>query len=290
MSEIKTRTFKESNYHSVYYNGKTLRIAIDAKKPITELEYPEFYDVKITNKCLGACPQCYQNSVSDEVNYVGVVQKFKDFFGVLDKNQRPFQIAYGGGEPTLQPEFCELMKVTKEYGITPNYTTNGMHVDDEIISITKRYCGGVALSCHPHLEKYWRAAFDKFKEAGIITNFHLIISDNESIDRFVEIYKEYKGRTDYFVLLPLIAQGRAKNSDIKFDEEYFAATLKKLQKEFSSISDIAFGANFYNFLVKNDKKLKLNTSLYTPEIMSKYLDFKDMKLYPSSFNIDKPLN
>lgn len=59
MSEIKTRTFKESNYHSVYYNGKTLRIAIDAKKPITELEYPEFYDVKITNKCLGACPNCF---------------------------------------------------------------------------------------------------------------------------------------------------------------------------------------------------------------------------------------
>ena len=40
-------------------NGKTIRIAIDPSKPITELLYPEFYDVKVTSHCKGQCPYCF---------------------------------------------------------------------------------------------------------------------------------------------------------------------------------------------------------------------------------------
>ena len=45
---------------------------------------------------------------------------------------------------------------------------------------------------------------------------------------------------------------------------------------------IAFGANFYNFLCKNQKKYKV--SLYSPEIVSKYLILDDrMGVYNNSF-------
>ena len=52
---IKTREFKEHNYRAIWYNGKTIRIALDPSKPITELDFPEFYDVKLTGKCMGNC-------------------------------------------------------------------------------------------------------------------------------------------------------------------------------------------------------------------------------------------
>ena len=49
-------------------------------------------------------------------------------------------------------------------------------------------------------------------------------------------------------------------------------------------SKIAFGANFYSYLLKSPGVF--NVSLYEPESMSKFLDLKDMKVYPSSFHLD----
>jgi len=281
---IKTREFKENNYRGIWYNGKTIRVALDPKKPITELEYPEFYDVKLTGYCKGNCPWCYMDSKETGCHYDNVIQKIKDFFGPMSANERPFQVAIGGGEPTSHPDFIEVLKTFKELGIEPNYTTNGMFVsphelasEEEINTLvaTKKYCGGVAVSCHPHLLNSWAVAARQFVEYGIRLNFHLIISDKESIDLFDEIYNEWKDKVEYFVLLPYGNQGRAEDKDI--DWEYLIKKLPKNQ------SQIAFGANFYPYLLQGGHGIKV--SLYEPEIMSKFLDLKDMKLYPSSFNL-----
>ena len=274
---IKTRIFPEHNYKGIHINGKTIRIALDPAKPIDELRYPEFYDVKVTPYCEGNCPYCYQNSQDDDCHPNDVVTKFVSFFEKFDRNQMPFQIAFGGGEPTTHPQFSELMEVCKSMGITPNYTTNGMWVADrkeEVLKATKDFCEGVAVSTHPHLDKYWREATDAYLEEDIFTNLHIIIGDKKSIDDFAAIYEEYKGRVKYFVLLPLTAQGRATESFV--DWEYFKSKID------GSPADIAFGANFYPFLVKDSKRFKV--SLYEPEIMSAYLDLEDMKVYKSSFS------
>ena len=144
-----------------------------------------------------------------------------------------------------------------------------------IFEATKKYCGGVAVSCHPHLKNYWELAAARFSMYGIKLNFHLIISDKESIDRFVKIYEEWNEDVDYFVLLPYGNQGRAEPREI--DWEYLVEKLPINQ------SKIAFGANFYPYLLKGGHNIKV--ALYEPEIMSKFLDLKDMKLHPSSFSL-----
>ena len=291
---IKTRELKESNYRGIWFNGKTIRVALDSTKPITELAYPEFYDVKLTGKCEGKCPWCYMDSKETDEHYDNAVQKIKDYFEPMSENQRPFQVALGGGEPTSHPDFIEILKTFKELGIEPNYTTNGMwsHSLDEIpdeetfikcfniLENTKIYCGGVAVSCHPHLRKYWENAETLYSRYEIKLNFHIIISDRESIDDFVEIYEKWKDKVDYFVLLPYGNQGRAPHKEI--DWEYLVSKLPEDQTK------LAFGANFYPYLLKGDHGIKV--SLYEPEIMSKYLDIKDMKLYPSSFAVETSLN
>lgn len=281
---IKKRILKESNYSAIWYNGKTIRIALDPSKPITELAYPEFYDIKVTNKCYGKCPWCYQNSEPDESDTENIVQKVRDFFSPMSLNDRPFQVAAGGGEPTEHEDFIELLQVLKEeLDICPNYTTNGMWIDKDaidqykLISATKKYCGGVAVSCHPHLEKYWTNAANIYWQNEIKLNFHIIISDKESIDRFIKIYDEWKDKVDYFVLLPYSVMGRAKEEK-KIDWEYLITKLPDSSK-------LAFGANFYPYLQRGGTKLKI--SLYEPEICSKYLDLKDMKIYKSSFSTNE---
>lgn len=277
---IKTRIFPENNYKAIWCNGKTLRFAIEPSLPITELEYPEFYDIKVTGNCLGNCPYCYMDS-KQEQHYENIISKVRNFFKGMTSNQLPFQVALGGGEPTSHPDFIELLKVLKEeFDICPNYTTNGMFVSDpellhKVIFNTKQYCGGVAVSCHPHLTNYWKAAALGFSNNKIRLNFHIIISDKESIDYFKEIYNEWKDKVEYFVLLPYGNQGRAEKKEI--DWEYLVQSLPENQ------SKIAFGANFYPYLLKGVHNIKV--SLYEPELMSKFLDLKDMRIYPSSFNL-----
>jgi sulfatase maturation enzyme AslB (radical SAM superfamily) len=276
---IKFRTEEKSNYKSIWNNGKTIRFAINSSMPILELEYPEFYDIKITNNCDGDCPYCYTNSKKDDLHYDNIVQKIIDFFGKMDKNQRPFQVAIGGGEPTSHPDFLKLIETIYNFEICPNYTTNGMFIDknykNKIIEYTKRYCGAVALSCHPHLNDHWKKASKELVEKNIKVNFHIIISDEKSINRFMDIYNEWNDKIDYFVLLPQINIGRSKDSVLNW--EYL------IEKIPSDKSKLAFGANFYPYL--KDKDHDIDIVLYEPEIMSKFLDLKDMKIYNSSFNI-----
>ena len=285
MDEIKTREFKENNYKAIFFNNKTLRFKLDQSKPMTELKYPEFYDIKITNTCEGKCPWCYQDSIFEDPHYDNILDKVEDYFKVMDENKRPFQVAIGGGEPTSHPEFILLLKGFKDLGIVPNYTTNGMIIRDpkqtlKLIQATKKYCGGVAVSTHPHLEESWRAFVDFILLQGVKTNLHIIISDKESVDRFIKLYYEYKDLIEYFVLLPFEHMGRASKLDTKTEFDYLFQELKKLP----DISNVSYGANFYHELKKHPW---LDVNLYQQEMFSKYLDLKDMKLYKSSFNLNE---
>jgi len=278
---LKTRCFPDKNYKGIYFNGKTIRIALDETKPILELDYPEFYDVKITGKCSGKCPYCYMDSKETDYHYENIIDKVISFFGRMTLNERCFQVAIGGGEPTQHPDFCELLKTFHKMGITPNYTTNGMFIDDprkmEIIHATQLYSGGVAVSCHDHLKYYWGKAADLLYINRIKLNFHIIISDRKSIDDFMEIFRNWYDKVDYFVLLPYGVQGRADNKEI--DWEYFIKMLP------NDISKLAFGANFYSNLVEDAGK-NIKVSLYEPESMSKFLSLEGTgSVYSSSFNL-----
>lgn len=276
---MRTRSFPKENYKAVYIDGKTMRFLHDNTKPMKELKYPEFYDVKITNVCPGGCSYCYQDSKPVVECTQDMVERIRNYFEPMTMNQRPFQVAIGGGEPTLHPRFVEILKTVHDLGITPNYTTNGMCLTDEIVKASKMYCGGVAITCHKHLEKHWVNAYNELKKNGVNINFHHVISDKASVDYFLKVFNIYRGRVDYFVLLPYVTKGRAKKMTIEY--EYL---FKQLER-FGDISDIAFGARFYKF---KDKLKCMNVSLYEPEIMSKYLDMVEMKVYKSSFD-KKPI-
>lgn len=278
---MKFRESPENNYKAVFLNGKTFRSQIDPSKPITELYYPEFLDIGINTKCAGGCPYCYTSATASGYNFTNIINKAHRFFGGMDENQRPFQVAIGGsGEATLHPDFIEFCKVIKSYDVVPNYTTNGMHLSKKILEATKEYCGGVAITLHRHLEKFWRKAIEDCIEYKIKLNFHLIISDQESIDFLKSINEQYsKNDVDYMVLLPYKNVGFAENCKKEIDYEYLFEYLNNLEDN----SNIAYGAYFYEFLKKRSRGW--NVSLYEPEIMSKYILFTDdMPIYNNSFD------
>jgi len=115
-----------------------------------------------------------------------------------------------------------------------------------------------------------------FTKAGVKTNIHIVISDKESIDRFLKLFEEYQDKINYFVLLSYQAMGRAKPK--KVEAGYLFEKLKGIK----NISKVSYGAMFYEEL---KEQAWLDVSLYEPEMFSKYLDMETMKLYKSSFNL-----
>ena len=278
---IKTRREEPANYSSVFFNGKTIRIPINPSKPITELMYPEFYDVSLGNKCTtGNCPWCYAKGSPKGIHYTNVADKIHSYFGQMTEIQRPYQVALGGQqEPLEHPEIEQVLQTFVELGVVPNFTTNGVLFDEKAIAMAKNYCGGIAISLHSHLEEHWRKAIDLALANNIRTNVHFIVSDTKNIELLKSVYRQYNGKVDYFVLLPYMNVGFAANNPKTIDY----ASLEQWLDEIHSFANIAFGANFYKFL----KPLKKwDVSLYPPEIFSKYLVCDDnMSLYSNSFEM-----
>lgn len=281
---MRKRFVEKSNYKAFWFDsGKTFRLPIDPTKEVLGLEHPEFYDIKIIDKCSGKCSWCYQNSTVNGDEYSDSYSKLHKFLSSIPKKDRPFQIAFGGGEPTEHKDFHDIMRLTKAFNIQPNFTTNGTWVErwspEQIkyhLNTVKHFCGGVALSTHPHLEYYWRRAIDLYSEYGIRVNLHHIISDRNSMERMNVILEETHNKIDYMVLLPWISQGRAKEKIVDYDTvtELFPAKYRK---------QVAWGAHFYKYLTEEDPGRYV--SLYPPEIFSKYLDLGgNGTLYSSSFS------
>ena len=266
---MRIRREAEANYNAVFIDGCTLRTPIDPTKPITELRFPEFYDISAGNKCVtGQCPWCYAAATKSGVHYTNLVAKVEKFFGTMTENQRPFQCAVGGEqEPLENPEIWDMMEKFRQLGIIPNYTTNGVLVTDEVVEKTLKVCGGAAVTLHPHLEKHWRQAIHRLAAGKVKLNVHVIISDAASIDYTEKLYDEFveTGMVDYFVLLPYMNTGHAAKNprQIAYDR------LEKWLDRIYAQSRVAFGANFYNFI--KARANKYNVSIYPPEIFSKYL-------------------
>jgi sulfatase maturation enzyme AslB (radical SAM superfamily) len=284
---MRLRKEPSANYSAVFIDGKTIRIPLNPRLPITELHFPEFYDLSPGTKCSGGCDYCYAGALKTGEHYTKLAQKVNDFFGPMTLNQRPFQVAIGGQqEPLENPEIWDMMRALRALDIVPNYTTNGMFVTEEVVQLTKEIAGGVAVTLHPHLERFWRRALARFAAAQVKLNIHIVISDKESIDKTAGYYKEFidSGMVDYFVLLPYMNYGHAKNHPRTINYAYFEQWVDTIYKE----GKLAFGANFFNFLKRNAKKYAV--SLYPPEIMSKYLIMDDkMEVSNNSFE-KKPVN
>lgn len=282
MQSIKTRILPENNYRAVFIDGKTIRQKLDQSKPILPLQYPELEDWAINSLCFANCPQCYVSATKRGENFPNIISKVRELYNGLDDNLKPFQVAIGGaGEPTIHPEFIDFIRTVNELGIMPNYTTNGMHLTSEIIDATAAYCGGVALSYHPHIANvFFRTALTDLQSINTKLNIHVIIGEAGSVDRFWKLYSELTG-IDYFVLLPYQAVGRAKTIDVEKEWQSLFESLAK-----ANISNIAFGALFYEYLKEHNIKDIIDVNIYEPEVFSGYRIFDNFYkvLRKSSFN------
>ncbi len=286
--EIEGRVLPKTKYYNVSIYGK---------KNISKI-FPDIIENDDQLKHVGESLYSYKAETNSSI----IIKKIEDagvrfvYDITLDDNSdHIFTLSHGvknhncgGGNPNQHPNFVKILEKLDELQITPNYTTNGMGLTDEILEATQKYCGGVALSCHPHLREYWESGVKKLLATGVKLSYHHIIGDKDSVERFINIFEDENldGMVSYHVLLPLIAQGRSKSSCEKEATEILFNYLEKLDPERQQ--KVAFGARFYEDLLVNKLKLP-GVSIYGPEDFSKFLHLKSMNIYGSSFEFEKGL-
>ncbi len=106
----------------------------------------ELVDMKITDHCPFGCSFCYQSSVAagahaDDRAVMQYLQECRDM-GV-------FEIAFGGGEPTLHPRFVEIVQFARQLGMVPNVTTKNYQWAE---SLGETSLGAVAISANTESE------------------------------------------------------------------------------------------------------------------------------------------
>jgi organic radical activating enzyme len=183
----------------------------DDSAPYEYSDTPELVDVKITGWCphSKSCPWCYQDSDLDGKH--APLSLVKEAAAALGK-MKAFEVALGGGEATMHPDFKEILKIFRDVGIIPNFTTFGMKWADDpaTFEAVYNYAGGFALSVSED-SNTWRDRLDEvvgfIDSAGEVKN-------GEASDA---IWSRYESRNRFMVQVIL-----GVNSD-DFIEEVFAA-------------------------------------------------------------------
>lgn len=266
----RTRVQHAENYFAVRYGKRILRYQIRDDDPILPLRLPELEDVSLGSRWLANCPYCYTSAVKSGSLYSNVVEKIRDYYGGLSLNDRPFQVAIGGeGEPTLHPEFCQVLRTFHELDIMPNFSTNGMHLTPDVLSTTREFVGGVAVSLHRHIERVWRKAIETLLGAGCPTSVHIIVGEPGSAEFFWNEFDRVP-ELEFCVALPYQASGRGVGIDTESESRQFFDELVRRRTD-PKIQRVTLGAFFYDEISKRPEVVRmLGPGLYEPDIFSGY--------------------
>jgi len=276
------------SYWSVFYpdkQGTTIR-QIDTDLLYGEDTVPELLDISLLKFCDFGCPYCYQEASIERAQKL-TLQDLDWLYGqFMDELSRPYQVAYGGGEPTLHPQFTEILKLTYDYKIVPNYTTNGTNLTDKVLQATDDYCGGIAVTYHEWKpEPFWKA-IERLKLLSDKTqkNAHIIVT-KQNLHKLSTYIKQIldTGVIDFVVLLEFHPVGRGKNFDRLILNPSDKAELVKILSSTDLkhyLPKIAFGASLVPVAISlYGERLDL---LNLESITSGYID-ENLNLAPSSF-------
>jgi len=158
-------------------NGSVIDTGIDPFKR----DFPSLIDVGIMGHCVCAhsCTvDCYQRSIdcADKPN-----MSIENFEKICKQSKgKVFSFALGGrGDPDCHENFEEILKMSNEYSIVPNFTTSGICMTPDKAELCKKYCGAVAVSWHgtsAYTRPYTHTAIEMLLNAGVKTNIHFVLN------------------------------------------------------------------------------------------------------------------
>ena len=245
---------------------------------------PELADISISNYCTKGCSFCYKNSTPQ-----GTIMSLESYKMVLDQLEHPvygsvFQVALGGGEPLEHPQFREIIDETVHRGIVPNFTTNGLHMTQDIASFCKDRVGAVAVSTES-ISGIPQHCVKLLIENGIRTNIHFVLqNDNiiEAIQILLGKYDKILEGVNALIFLTFKPAGRGEKQHLVREGIEFLDFLKAVKHK-TTLVKIGFDACFVPHLLHYDVVNSALVDTCEGGYFSVYIDEK-CQVSPCSFS------
>lgn len=111
-------------------------------RPGFHLNTPPLVWLELTRRCNLTCPHCYIQGGNARDNEMGA----SDFHALIDEmaDMGVWAVAFTGGEPTLHPDFVELVNHAHDRGLLIGIATNGMFLTERLLDALPR--DGVIIS------------------------------------------------------------------------------------------------------------------------------------------------
>jgi hypothetical protein len=215
---------KPGNYYLVLL--KTYRFPVRYRISFTneplKPEYPESIDVKITDYCENNCKYCHE-SASPDGNYCD----FEDFERLIQMIYgHTLEIAIGGGNPLVHPDFFKMIQYAKRWYLIPNFTVkdkdwlNFLRHDatKEKIELLKDVGIGISVSnistvrkLLSYTDKITEEFFGRYVTVLYYT-FHVInqVHSTKFVKRLVKVLREYYMWLPQILVLGYKEIGRGK--------------------------------------------------------------------------------
>lgn len=273
----------EQHYRTLFNQKTGMFIRKEEKgyaEPFWSKDSPELLDISITNYCERGCGFCYRQS-----NKNGVHMAMMDLQNIVKQAQKlgVLQIALGGGNPNQHPDFCEILRLIREYDIVPSYTTNGDGLTDEILQCTEDYCGAMAISAYPPFDVRFEEKIRRIASYGIRLNIHMILME-DTIDTAISWMQnppDFLQHVNAIIFLnykPINEHYRRQSIDrIKLKNFFQIASMNRAVKigfDSCSVSGIVQMMDVPTFLIESCEAARF--SAFVSE---------DLKMYPCSFMV-----
>jgi radical SAM protein with 4Fe4S-binding SPASM domain len=252
------------------------------QEPFWSESGPELLDISITNYCDKSCRFCYRKSDSN-----GAFIKISDYTKLVNQASQlgVLQIALGGGNPNYHPQFCEILRITREkYGIVVSYTTNGNLLTNDILNFSKEYCGAIALSAY-YDDKTMESIVNKIISYKIKLNIHFLLTSatmNKAI-RWLRNPPDFLKKVNAIVFLNYKPLGRDINKNLLLNNSSLIELFFSLISGGNYPFKIGFDSCSISWLVKY---LKIDNRFIEPCEAARFSAFIDenLNMYPCSFS------
>lgn len=268
----------------VFFNqntGNKIRFSFKKDVEYNKSSLPELVDIKITDFCPYNCPFCYQNSTA--------VGKHASMYTISNcaqmlSERKVFEVAIGGGEPTLHPEFVNILKIFRSKNVIPNFTTRNLQwLRSEHKNDILNFSGSFAVSTEKteDIIKLSNAlSYHEVPKSKASLQFVVGATDEWTFRQLIETAIEHKLS---YTLLGYKSTGRGDEFQPKITAEQCWDIIQKLKSKHSYMRvgiDTVLAEQLQSKLSQSVDRMFYHTR---DGVFSCYIDAVQCKMAPSSY-------